>query len=1309
MLKVECDSCKAPYQVDERRVPAAGLKMRCPKCGHSFLVTMPSSPGAGPAPPAPAVVQRAPPPPPAPGGPPPSRPQSSVGIGVPGFATAPPSISKKTMIGIAPSGAAPTGPTTAVGVPSSSAASEPLPSDFPAALGFLEEHDLPVISPDLPATKGPPPKPPVPTSKGLPAAPRPGERAPVVAPAGRPTESKKEPKGLDFDLPARVADLPARSADLPARAVDLPMAKPAAPARAPPTFEVDLPSTVAELPMPAAAGLPVVSAGLPIVSAGLPIVSAGLPIVSAGLPAPAASLPVAAAILPTVASALPVTAQVLPVAAQVLPDPAGRSFGEIDLPTITEALPTTSPREQHLPLPAHSPDLASPGAFGEIDLPRESIPGGPSRLSPPGRSSVDSVDLELNEGPRSASIRVRSSGPPGLPTRTTGSRAEGGMNFGEVEFGSGGEASGDANATIGVERSADPVWSPPGAAAAAAVPVAGRLPGERRRPALARRKQPVGKMLALALTVAFVLGGAALQLTPHGAFGYQDVSDLVHASAYASATAAAIHDTQIAMGTDTYDAAKGAVDKLFAAHVAMPRAKALTAYAALVEYETSLRFGPDTARASRGKQLLGDFQADAAAKYLDVALAGQAAEAGTADRARSLLGAASKRSPGDPIELDIARLQGDLELAARDGTAALGAFKHALDLSNDARAHFGLARAYELLGDSTNTKKEIDATLAASPTHAGALTLRARRATAVVDPVRALADIDAILEGPGRKASPNELSQAYAAKAWVNLERGRTNDAREAFGQAVKLNPSNVEALTGEGKLFMDDGRYAEALARFDTALQIDSTSPQAIANDAEAKLSLERLADAKQQLVAARDRYPKALAILLVLGKVEHHLGNNDAAESDLRAAIALVDPLRGDAVLPYVALSELMSARGRLSDARATLEEARKRLAPSSTLERALGEVSELLGDSEGAMAHFKTAVERDSRDLKAHFRLAIALRKARRLDAASAELDRVAAVDSQYPGLLLERGLLFEESGDIDKAIVEFKAALARAPEDPDLQLRVGAAYVVIGMPDDALPMLRKVLEKRTTSAEAHHYIGRAYMLRGGPSLADAVHYLKRAVELDPNRAEFHVYLARAANESTPAQLELARDEIDRALTIDKLNADAYWQRGVLERMEGAVDDAMKDEKHALQIRPSRYEAHATLAECYEDRNDGAQALAEWAQAIAGDGNASGPNGQVPHPYWRYRYGKLLMEGGKRPAALAQLLPAVTTAEKMDVRPGWLAPLEFLSAEALRSAGRKADSVEHYKRFLEIAPISSPDRLDAQRALEQLTGGR
>src|SRR6478736_2921861 len=50
MFEVACPSCKATYQVDERRVPATGLKMRCPKCGESFQVAAPgAAAGAAPA------------------------------------------------------------------------------------------------------------------------------------------------------------------------------------------------------------------------------------------------------------------------------------------------------------------------------------------------------------------------------------------------------------------------------------------------------------------------------------------------------------------------------------------------------------------------------------------------------------------------------------------------------------------------------------------------------------------------------------------------------------------------------------------------------------------------------------------------------------------------------------------------------------------------------------------------------------------------------------------------------------------------------------------------------------------------------------------------------------------------------------------------------------------------------------------------------------------------------------------------------------------------------------------------------------
>ena len=1248
MLKVECESCQAPYQIDERRVPPAGLKMRCPKCGHSFLVLNPKNQAPAPAP------AKEPVPPPSKGAP-------------------PEALASEPALERSPSRSR-------------------LPSDFPAALGFLDEPDLPVVSADLPAAKTPGPN--LPVAKN--PAPRPAPRA------TNPGLATKTPASA-FPRPGPFGDV---NLDLPAIPANLPEARRSPPKppplRASPT-QVPLPKPAADLPAPKRGSL-------------------------VDLPAVAADLPEVAASLPGIAGALPVLAASPP---KPVPSHAGSGFGEIDLPTAADVLPAALPPDHHLPVrAAATPPPSGAVSFGEIELPREHSPSinpitGTSAhaavVSP--TTSADFGNLEFDEKPRARRISSRA---PTAPKDAD--RGGGGMTFGEVDLSSPqeGPSSRDASSISvvgplplpdGDEVAADTgarrrtqhgkgAAVPSGAQAAATAPV--RADGGESQVA-STRKRSVGARVAVGVLVAAVVAGAALQLTSHGAYGYLDLFDRIHAKDYERATTATVVSTEKLLGSDTYGDAQAAVDVAAAAHAGMARAKPLTAYAAVVDYATAVRFGPDTSRASRAKQFLAELQPEEMVKYRDVALAAQAAANDDFEKARRALDAAAgKNDPVDPIQVTLANLRGNVELAARDGGAAILAFKRALGSSDDACAHFGLARAYELLGDSANAKSEIAATLAASPLHPGALIARARTNGALADDAQAFKDLATVLEGPARaKAAPNELSKAYSVRAWINLDRGGASEAREAFAQAVRIDPRNVLALSGEGRMLFSEGRYTEALARFDAALQIDSGSPETIASDAEAKLALDRLAEAKQQLVDARPRFPKSVSIVLLLGRVERHLGNYDAAEADMRAAVAMVDVSRRDAILPYVALSELLSSRGRLADARALLDEAKTKLASSAALDRALGDVAELQGDHDLALTQYKRALVQEPADNSSHFRLAVTLRRMRKFDDAGIELDKIAAADKDYPGLALERGLLFEDSGDVQKAIEQFKAALAQAPEDPDLELRVGSAYVAIGLPDEAIPMLRKVIQKRPASAEAQHFMGRALMLKGPTQQNEAIRYLQRAVDADQNRAEYHVYLAWAANDAT--KFDLASKEIEATLAIDKLNADAYWQRGLMERKQGAVVDAIKDEKRALALRPSRYEAHATLAECYGDRGNPAAALAEWAKAVASDGDASGPDGAVPHPDWRYQYGKLLMDRGNVGAALPLLLPAATTVEKSDQRPGWLAHLEVLTAEALQKSGRKSEAVEHYRRFMEIAPVNSPDRDDAQAALKRLSGER
>src|SRR5688572_10378506 len=102
MFKVECPGCKAPYQVDERRIPSSGLKMRCPKCGTPFKVDPPGDPRrTGPSPVLGGNVlgvgESAPPPRAT------TDPNKGTMLGV---APARPAAMKGTMMGVAPAAAA---------------------------------------------------------------------------------------------------------------------------------------------------------------------------------------------------------------------------------------------------------------------------------------------------------------------------------------------------------------------------------------------------------------------------------------------------------------------------------------------------------------------------------------------------------------------------------------------------------------------------------------------------------------------------------------------------------------------------------------------------------------------------------------------------------------------------------------------------------------------------------------------------------------------------------------------------------------------------------------------------------------------------------------------------------------------------------------------------------------------------------------------------------------------------------------------------------------------------------------------------
>jgi tetratricopeptide (TPR) repeat protein len=291
-----------------------------------------------------------------------------------------------------------------------------------------------------------------------------------------------------------------------------------------------------------------------------------------------------------------------------------------------------------------------------------------------------------------------------------------------------------------------------------------------------------------------------------------------------------------------------------------------------------------------------------------------------------------------------------------------------------------------------------------------------------------------------------------------------------------------------------------------------------------------------------------------------------------------------------------------------------------------------------------------------------------------------------------MALERGLLFEARGESDRAVEYYTQALAEDPENPELLLRLGAAQVGAGDIDAAEESLTRVQTMLPASAEAEHFVGRIAFARH--NYAEAVSHFERAISLDASRGEFFVYAAWAALETN--DIGDARSHAEAAIARDPSLGDAYWIRGAVRRRSGQARDAVVDLNRALTLRPTRYEALFELALCYDELRQLPQAIDALNRAVT----AVDTNGE-----WWYRLGRLNMDADHAAEGARTLGRATLIGEATTPSPFWLADAHRILGDAQRLLGDRAGAVEHYRRYLELAPPNAVDRREVRSALLDL----
>ncbi len=1140
-MNISCPSCRSRYSVDDRRVPASGVTIRCPNCTHVFVAKppAPSDTDQTVMPSDPHTVAL-------PGNPGPSQPSRGAGSGALGSEGA-------THVGPSPQ---------TVALPSAQAPGPPPPGPAPA----------PKQPPPRQSARTARPPPGAGTSEApTSAAPRNASAVPLpsAGPSGSQTARPQAAgSGLDLD-----ADLPAPKGAWPPAAsgptsaagdadgldlgFDDPPGSPAGRLTATGGMDGDLDLGLENTPPPSVAPNPPPGAG-----GGLPD---DLPGLRGGAPGPAINANTTGQL------------NFIDETAGKAPDHGGphsepefkvrRRNGRIEGPyglghimgllragdltgseDISEDGVAWRAMTSHPELNRTMNELASEqddgGMFGDADLPA------PSGLDLPAPAGLDLPGRPDMVAPRQASGS--------LPTGAGNLGGSADLEGLQLDTGAlpSGAPSGDLQQAwedLGPPGSSGPAGSAGSGSPEAPPPSrsADLRPGGRSQDLLEVGEIPElppiwqtyrKQIIAFAGVVGVVVIGVLTQLfTSYGAFGIPALVDYVLTPAPPPVPRAppppppkvadpeqlaelleegsfeayrSIFATVRSAGMDLVD------NQLWAAKAA--------AFATL-DYGAEL-FEVQQAEATlariRGADLSGARKNDPDAAALERFKA-SAALAIAKGEANSVVAELAERAEARPDDPELHWLWGEAELQRGNAVAAMDALDRSLVAdSTFARAAAALGRATLAArgpagrGDAVRWYSKA---AALQPEQA----LHAREAARILDemkrPGEARIARRKVAEHAARGLPPDQRATALFEVARAYDRLGRLDEVEELALEAARLDPSKPEIVALGAVARIERNELDAAMKELETLLARNPRDVEALLGRARAHMAQQDVAKAFLDLDEARAAAPREPRISLWEARFHQELGKyRDARRSLARTVrIAPEDPT------PHIVLAQLDLESG---DVDAAFEEAQQSVELGPTDFRAhvaLADCYARRGQLQEALSSYERAYALDPTSLEARLGRANMLRAmASRADEPSQSLELARAIplymtalseQPQQPQVMFEFGRALELDGDLRAALALYEQAAAQDAKDVRPHLRMAAAYL------DRKPVqLDKAKTHLSTAVtierragmnvpEVRYWQARLAVLEGNHH--DAVASMRQAVEKEPRNAEYQYFLGRA----------------------------------------------------------------------------------------------------------------------------------------------------------------------------------------------------
>ena len=363
------------------------------------------------------------------------------------------------------------------------------------------------------------------------------------------------------------------------------------------------------------------------------------------------------------------------------------------------------------------------------------------------------------------------------------------------------------------------------------------------------------------------------------------------------------------------------------------------------------------------------------------------------------------------------------------------------------------------------------------------------------------------------------------------LQKRQLVQARDAFAEAVKLNPNLSESRTALAQIYLVEGSTDLAIEHAQAAIQLNPRNVQAAIIAGDAYLVKGDIAKSKQVFEAIAKALPDE-----PIGP--HSLGLVARAEKNDAKALAYFEEAlskKPTAIDPLVQIVQIKIAQGKSNKARERVVKQLDASPNNPLLYNLLGQLWMQTKDTDQAEMAFKKAIELDNSIIASYMNLGQLYQQAGKLDQAAQEYEAVLQKNSTVASAHILLGIIHERRKEYGKAQAQYEQALKLNPKFAPAANNLAWLMAEHGGDlDGALSYAQTAREQKPDDPNIADTLGWIYYKKNAFPLA--VNLLKEAVEKLPNEpvVQFHYGMAQykngnaaGAKKALQASLKLSKD--------------------------------------------------------------------------------------------------------------------------------------------------------------------------------------